>query len=372
MTNLLIKLGSLILFLTISNGSWGQDGHFSQYNLAPIFYNPAFAGLMDKESHRIAIKYRNQWSSVLNTGNGSSFNEQAFQTYLLSYDGRLIIDNNFWTFGTQLYTQKVDFPSYQALAAKITGGYHLELSDDIYLGGAFELGWRNYSIGLNDLTFDAQFDTTTGFDPQADKGEDLGANSGITTGFMELGGGLSLYSRGKQTEWIIGGSINSSIVGKDFSFFPNEDGSPLDRSELKSKISIQGNLLLHNRYDHSSRKQSYNIRFLFISQGPHWLLLPSVAYKRYFRSSGARVRDRKREVAFGIGHRISANSPRKTILNDAILVFLSADISPDMTLGISYDFNTSSLRKASNLRGGPELSFIYKVINQKSVPCPSL
>jgi|GEM_PF-3711803 len=362
----------LLVLAILSTRGWSQDSHFAQYNLAPIFFNPALAGIMGDESHRFAIKYRNQWSSVLNSGSSSFLNEQAFQTYLLSYDGRWIIGQDFLSFGSQLYTQKVDFPSYQTFAGKLTGGYHLEIDEGLHLGLGLELGWRNYSLGLNELTFDAQFDQNSGFDPFASNGEPFDDGSGASVGFVEVGSGISLYRRGTLIEWIISGSINSTLVGKDFSFFPNSFNSSQDRGELKRRLSFQGNLLWHNRYDPAGRKRSFNLRFLFVSQGVHWFAIPSIEYKRYFRRVGSRHRTRKSEVALGLGTRISSNAPKNSFVNDALLLFLTTDVSTTMTIGLSYDINTSSLRKASNLRGGPELSFLYKLRSKQPLPCPTL
>jgi hypothetical protein len=44
--------------------------------------------------------------------------------------------------------------------------------------------------------------------------------------------------------------------------------------------------------------------------------------------------------------------------NDAIIPYLGLEVS-NFRIGFSYDLNSSSLRTASNTRGGTEISLIY-------------
>jgi hypothetical protein len=58
-------------------------------------------------------------------------------------------------------------------------------------------------------------------------------------------------------------------------------------------------------------------------------------------------------------------------LNDAIIPYLGLEFS-DFRLGMSYDYNTSSLKTASLNRGGIEISLIYinRPSTDKPVNCP--
>ncbi|WP_431213546.1 type IX secretion system membrane protein PorP/SprF [Puia sp. P3] len=57
---------------------------------------------------------------------------------------------------------------------------------------------------------------------------------------------------------------------------------------------------------------------------------------------------------------------------DAVIPYVGLDYS-DFNLGVTYDVNVSSLKTASQSRGGIEISLIYikkKSDGRKGVPCP--
>ncbi|MDB4534736.1 PorP/SprF family type IX secretion system membrane protein, partial [Vicingaceae bacterium] len=57
-----MKLILSFLLLSISVESFGQDMQFTQFNAAPLYLNPAFAG--STIEHRFATNYRNQWAGI--------------------------------------------------------------------------------------------------------------------------------------------------------------------------------------------------------------------------------------------------------------------------------------------------------------------
>ena len=68
----------LILAILLStNKAWAQDPQFSQYYSAPLYLNPALAGIT--QQGRAGINYRNQWPSI----------DANFETF------SLYVDNNF-------------------------------------------------------------------------------------------------------------------------------------------------------------------------------------------------------------------------------------------------------------------------------------
>ncbi|RYG43948.1 MAG: type IX secretion system membrane protein PorP/SprF, partial [Chitinophagaceae bacterium] len=58
-------------------------------------------------------------------------------------------------------------------------------------------------------------------------------------------------------------------------------------------------------------------------------------------------------------------------LNDAIIPYIGLEFG-GLRIGASYDVNISSLKAATNNRGGSEISIIYikKPAEMKGIPCP--
>ena len=63
-----------VAFIVINN-AFGQDASFTQFNSAPLWYNPAFAGSITEK--RAEVLYRDQWPKI--SGGG-------YQTIYASYD----------------------------------------------------------------------------------------------------------------------------------------------------------------------------------------------------------------------------------------------------------------------------------------------
>jgi hypothetical protein len=57
--------------------------------------------------------------------------------------------------------------------------------------------------------------------------------------------------------------------------------------------------------------------------------------------------------------------------NDAIIPYVGLEFN-DFRIGASYDVNTSSLKPASQARGGMEISIIYtrRPPDSRGMPCP--
>lgn len=63
-----------IVLLTFTFKSYSQDKHFSQFDAAPLYYNPGQAGVYDG-NHRFMGNFKSQW--------------KTYETYMLSYDRML-------------------------------------------------------------------------------------------------------------------------------------------------------------------------------------------------------------------------------------------------------------------------------------------
>ena len=143
----------LVVFLACSLSiTWGQDIHFTQYNFAPMNVNPAFAGLMEG-NHRINIKHRNQWTSVLR--------ENSYKSIAASYDFKICNGGNPFGFSLSLLGDQSGELAYSNVQANLGISYHQKLETGNYLVAGIQAGINQYRFTDDNLRFDEQFD---GFD----------------------------------------------------------------------------------------------------------------------------------------------------------------------------------------------------------------
>ncbi len=142
-----------------------QDFHLSQYDMLPLYYNPAQTGMYfgnDDMKYRLSATYRSQWQKLQG---------KPYSSVGLSYDmplkrwgaGLLLMDH---IAGTS------NFATFQMLAS---GAYRITSDDskNHYLSVGLQLGLFQKRFSYGYLLFENQYTTTDGLDPNLDNGEDF-------------------------------------------------------------------------------------------------------------------------------------------------------------------------------------------------------
>ena len=75
MKQLYLKIFVLVCGLQLAANSFSQDIHFSQFFEAPLYRNPALAGIVNGD-YRIQTVYRSQWNSITNAYKTTSINAE--------------------------------------------------------------------------------------------------------------------------------------------------------------------------------------------------------------------------------------------------------------------------------------------------------
>lgn len=141
--------------------SYGQDFHFSQFDVSPVRLNPALTGQNSDYNYTAAVMYRNQWRN-LTTKPFSSFN--------LSYE--MPIDRR-WGVGG--YISNFDgarvFNEFNMVAS---GSYSISRPGNkrYQLTTGLQAGFINRNINDRDLTFNNQYEAG-GFNPDISSEENL-------------------------------------------------------------------------------------------------------------------------------------------------------------------------------------------------------
>jgi len=326
----------LILFLSGANLVKAQDIHFSQFNASPLTLNPALTGV-NKCNYRFALNYKNQWGNVA-----------PYNTFAASYDMNINKKSkgNYGGIGASAFVDRAGDTKFTTANFKLTGSYSLMLSSDgsQFITTGLEAGVIQNSFDYSEMTFDSQFGPD-GFNENAGTRETFESTKKIVA---DVGAGMLYNYTQKQTN-IYAGAAFTHLNQPNQSF----------RNDLDEKLHMK--FTFHGGGQFPINDQFFiQPRYMFLKQGPHMELNAGSMFK--FKKS--RVPSDKTAFYVGGWYR----------LKDAVILSARMDIG-SFNVGVSYDINVSKLTRATNARGGPELSLTYTGClgdNKGAVYCPFL
>ncbi|WP_306643966.1 PorP/SprF family type IX secretion system membrane protein [Sanyastnella coralliicola] len=317
----------IVISLFVSVSALAQDIHFSQFNVAPMVYNPAFTGMFEGDVRFIGNQ-RTQWRSVT----------VPYNTVGGSVDARGILSQDELAGGFSIYQDRAGDSRLNTLAINVAGSFEVAQSFDslhrFYVGA--QVGLTHRKIDYSALTYDNQWN---GFAYQSslDPNEDF-ARDARTHGNLNIGGAWQ-YRKDKRHD-IQAGIAFHHLNGPKQSFFDD----PSIRLDLRFSVNGSGVWKVNEEWDAMGG-------ILFQRQGTFMEIIPG-AGARYVLEDG---RGMFRTIFGGVYWRT----------RDAGYILAGMDYD-QWRVGLSYDINTSDLRPASNARGGLEISVVY--ILERIVP----
>jgi len=336
-----LRLAGLLAagFFCVVSSMSAQDIHFSQFHRSPLNLNPGYAGYFDGD-YRFSGIHRNQWKSVTT----------PFKTFSGSFDMNMPFpgsDRSRLGTGIVFNTDKAGDSEYGITQAMLSSSWiHAAGGDSIHFFSAgIQAGFTQHTINYSNLTFDSQFNGDV-FDPSLPSNEIFSRDKLF---YFDFSLGFSyLYVSGERFN--IGGGISLQHL-----FEPKIDFIS-DASEAKTNRKVAADI-------HSSIGLTENI-----------YLQPGLLFATQKKFS---------ELNFGGNLKLLLNRKPGKILNlyaglflrtsDAIIPTIGLDFN-DLHFGLSYDINTSDLKRASNSRGGYEVSLTYIIKKVKPLgirpPCP--
>jgi len=311
-------LAACLLAAVLQFGAKAQvDPHFSQYYVYPSWINPALTGAIDGD-YRISGIYRNQWNSV----------DNAFSTAGLSGD---IVTNKNINFGAGVMQQKAGSGGY-----KYSTGY-ISIA---YTGIKFDAaGYKRLVFGLQGGVVDRRFDRTkfqlgdqwnpiTGFNPSTATIDQFPKTS---SSVFDAGAGVVYYDAapGKKANIFAGFSASHLTQPED----PFTNG--LVKAKLPIRYTLHGGVKLN-------LSENFNLvpNALYLKQG--------TAEEKMIGLYGQIKTGELFDFLVGVNYRFK----------DAVVPFAGLYYK-NMTLGFSYDANTSDLGKNVNNVNSFELSLSY-------------
>ena len=317
---------------------FGQDMHFSQFQYSPLNLNASNTGRFNGD-HRFAASHRNQWSAV----------SQPYQTFTISYDRPVKLSGNAFPHhhaGIVINSDKAGDGDFGTLQALLSYSYLIAIGKDSlhFLSAGVQAGIVQRSVNFSSLTFDSQFDGDV-FNPSGFSGESPSQNS---FAYADVNVGLnwsSLFDSG-----VLEGGISLQHINKPNQTFYDGDKLPLP---MRWQINL-------SPVFKAGESVTLLPAVLFMQQSKFSELMGGLEAKLNLKKTSTR------KLAFGLG----AYARLKDALIPAVALYYN-----NLRVGLSYDINTSALTRASNGRGGTEISaqYILKKIRTKlnrNVCCP--
>ena len=299
------------------------DIHFSQFYETSILRNPSLTGIFSND-YKVGVYYRNQWSSISN----------PFVTTLAYGELRAPIghySNDYISFGLLGYSDKAGSidQSITSVYPAVNFSKSINQERNRFLSVGFTAGYTQYSYDKSKATFNNQF--MNGF---------FSANNPT----------LENIPNNKMTLWDLGAGINY-----------NTSSGPAN--EITYIIGISGY--------HLTQPQFSYFQVPGLNQNMRWNVNAAAAFP-FSPNIGAQVHTNFAlqgpfyESVTGIlitWAESAGDKPLFTLTGGLFYRFQDALIPvvklkyKNTSVGASYDVNTSTLKQASKLRGGYELTF---------------
>lgn len=304
-----------------------QDVHFTQFTASPLIVNPAFTGNFTGQFRAAAI-YRDQWSSITN----------GFRTYAVSVDAPIINDlshDDYLAAGIQLYNDRAGDANLQNLTALASVAYHKFLGSkvDKVISVGLQGGYTQKSLDLSKLYFQDEY-------------QDGSWNPGVGAEIAGMNNKVNYFTVNAGIGW-------AHSVTDRFGYAIGLGANNLNQPQESFKKKRNSDVGLGMRYTgqvgaiaYVSEKFSLRPAVLYQSQATASEIVAGNEF--HLILGDPEIRSFATAVFLGGWYR----------LDDAIMATVGMEFK-GFRLGLSYDYNSSALKTASNGRGGFEISLVY-------------
>ncbi len=335
-----------MFFLAVTG--YGQDIHFSQFYAAPLNLNPSQTGMMNGNLRAI-LNYRNQWNSFA-----------PFTTYNGSLDvniGHNFLDHDLIGIGVNFYNDVAGDAEFSTTHASLSVSYIKTMGNKFarnYLSVGFSGGMVQRSVDYNQMTFGSQFNGYE-YDPGLFSGEYIGFEN---LSYFDLAGGITWMLVPKDQLNFYMGLAFHHLNSPDQSF----TGLTSDNLYMKTTGNMGAQIPVG-----AARNAFLVPAVMAMIQGPHYQLNGGMSV-RYIIND---LDYKSTAVQLGVFQRVGLNE-QTDYRSDATIVAARFDYL-NLSVGVSYDVNVSTLQDASNAMGGPEVSLTFTSDlphRDRKVDCP--
>jgi type IX secretion system PorP/SprF family membrane protein len=327
MKNILRILTCTVILISGSYVANAQDPHFNQYYSFASQLNPALVGNYDG-SYRLAVLYRQQWTSSLGQANGyRTVGADADVSLLEGY-----LKHSKLAIGVGFMDDRSGVAGLDYLNATLSVAYHQGFGKD---------GSHHLSIGLQGGFIQKRLGDPTFSDQYQGPQQTLSVTRenyqrGFTNGDFSAG----LYWKSNFHDRVrlgFGLGLYHIVQPKEQLVVANND----NYGNLYRKFSADVNLEV---FLGKAKHASISPEFIFLQQGPSREITPGLFFSYYFQT-GFR---KNNAMSLGVRYRVG----------DAVVPMAMAEFR-NIRLGFGYEVNTSNLSATTHNRGAFELSLSF-------------
>ncbi len=337
-----LALLSISLIGLCSIDALGQDIHFSQFDQAPLFLNPALCSLT--ADSRATINYKDQWGSLGTPYQTFGFNgEKAFFKDPSNPGAWMGV-------GLSAFSDKsgdIELGNQQ-IALTISGIVPLDTRN--FISAGIQGGYDQLSFNPAKLKWESQYNGFA-FDPSL-PGE---VPNSSQSRYADFSAGIN-WAYGRDQQFI----TLSEPVKFDLGFAMYHLNAPEVSFYTPTNDQLYTKYVFHGSFILTMPDSRYQLMpsFMYLSQGPSTEFDIGTLF-RYV------VPDNVVFVGQSKGAAISAGLYLRT--HDAAIIQAQLEFG-NYGLGMSYDFTTAQLQTPTNARGGLELMLRYRGYNPFTRP----
>jgi type IX secretion system PorP/SprF family membrane protein len=338
----------LLLLLSLARPSFSQDLHFSQFNEQPALLNPALTGATAPS--RASMGYREQWRSITS----------SYKTMGASYETRFRTDSweqvdNYRTMtfkqrslgrfaaGLSVYKDNAGDGNLATTQLNASVATFVPVNQLSFLSLGIQASLVQRKLDQSQLIFPDQYNGSY-YDPNQASEESF-QKTRLT--YADFASGV-VWSYGHSGKDRLGNKQLKATAGLAVYHFnkPKQSFLISDRNAQFFKYVLHGDLLF------SLRNPDYALApsFMFQLRGSSNELVGGLMLKRYI-SMNSKYTGLVKRSSLGIGAYYRNR--------DAAVLSVVLQWKDQLSICMSYDLNMSRLRRASNARGGTELTMRY-------------
>ncbi len=315
-----------------------QDIHFTEIYMAPLVLNPANSGAFYKQ--RASLMYRSQWNSVTT----------PFVSIKAAYDMNLKKPqqrSGYWAGGIYVYNDKAGDSQMSLTQVNFSGAYHLPINRYNIVGAGIQGGYFQRSANTSSLSWGNQFDGYQ-YNPSISSNENFGDGT-LAFGKLDAAIGIThTYFKEKISNPVLE-RITSGIAVHHL------NKPQIDYVDI-SKDRLYYRWVIHTEADININEKIKALPVMaYYYQGKLQEFILGSNFMYAFQKASTKTTGVK-NISAGLGAMYRWKDAA------AVTFLLNYD---KYLLGMSYDFNISSLSQASNYKGAFEISLRYLFESEK-------